>query len=250
MMMNVLDNTPQRVFVLGLLALWGLLLFGGFVFGRSDPDTSQRMPLWTRIGSSLVLVIAGWSWYWFSRDTEAAGFALLIAVGMSLGFVGDLFMADLLPLSQPVLGGIGAFGLGHVAYIAACLLFGNQQGLDAQGPRWGAWGAWLLIGVAGWYLVVFRRQRPTVLHWAALPYSLLLASTAGLATGLALQAPAFTQLTIGAALFLASDLILAARLFSDLHFPMINDVVWLTYGPGQMFIVYSVARALQFLGRG
>jgi phosphoglycerol transferase MdoB-like AlkP superfamily enzyme len=236
--------------LLGLLVLWGLLLFGGFAFGRPDPTGSQRMPLWTRIGSSVVLVVAGWIWYWFSRGTGASSFALLIATGMTLGLVGDLFMAELLPLTQPVMGGIGAFGLGHVAYIAACLLFAHRHGLDAPGPRWRAWVVWLLIGVVGWYLVVFRGQQPTTLHWAALPYSLLLASTAGFATGLALQAPAFTQLALGAALFLASDLILAARLFSNLHFPLINDVVWLTYGPGQMLIVYSVARALQFLGRG
>ncbi len=245
--MSTLPNASQRVFMLGLLALWGLLLFGGFFFGRSGPEDPQRMPLWTRIGSSLVLVVAGWSWYWFSRDTEVAGFALLIALGMTLGFVGDLFMAELLPISQPVMGGIGAFGLGHVAYIAACLLFAGRHGLDAPGPRWGAWIVWLLLGLAGWYLVVFRGQQVTVLHWAALPYSLLLASTAGFATGLALQAPTLSQLAAGAALFLASDLILAARLFTGLDFPLINDVVWLTYGPGQMLIVYSVGRALQLV---
>jgi len=245
------DSPFQRTFLLGLLALWGLLLFGGFVFGRTEATGSQRMPLWTRIASSLVLVVAGWSWYWFSRGTGASQFALLIAIGMTLGFLGDLFMAELLPLAQPVMGGIGAFGLGHVAYIAACLLFGSQHGLDAPGPRWGAWVAWLLVGVVGWYVVIFRGQPPTMptpLHWAALPYALLLASTAGFATGLALQAPAFLSLAIGAGLFLLSDLILAARLFSNFHFFLINDVVWLTYGPGQMMIVYAVGQALQWLG--
>ena len=49
---------------------------------------------------------------------------------------------------------------------------------------------------------------------------------------------------VGAALFLASDLILAAQLFNDLRFPLISDVVWLTYGPAQMLIVYSAGTAL------
>ncbi|MGB0384348.1 MAG: lysoplasmalogenase family protein [Ardenticatenaceae bacterium] len=68
-----------------------------------------------------------------------------------------------------------------------------------------------------------------------------LATTTGLATALALQTSAFVWLAIGAALFLFSDLILAAQLFNGLHFRLIGDLVWLTYGPGQMMIVYSLA---------
>jgi KUP system potassium uptake protein len=101
-----------------------------------------------------------------------------------------------------VLGGIAAFGLGHLAYIIALLQFGNTHGLDAPGPRYGAWLFWLLVGAAGWYFVVFRGQQASVLHWAALPYALLLASTAGFASGLALQAPVFVPLALGAALFI------------------------------------------------
>jgi hypothetical protein len=82
-----------------------------------------------------------------------------------------------------------------------------------------------------------------MLHRAALPYALLLASTAGLATGLAVQAPAFVPLAIGGGLFLLSDLILAARLFNGVYFYLIGDIVWLTYGPAQALIVYSVSSA-------
>ena len=35
------------------------------------------------------------------------------------------------------------------------------------------------------------------------------------------------------------DLILAAQLFSGLAFPLIGDVIWLTYGPAQALIVYA-----------
>ena len=60
-------------------------------------------------------------------------------------------------------------------------------------------------------------------------------------TGLGLVCSiSLTWMTVGAALFLISDLILAAQLFNDLHFRGVGDVVWLTYGPGQMLIVYSV----------
>ena len=54
----------------------------------------------------------------------------------------------------------------------------------------------------------------------------------------------FIPLALGAALFLLSDLILAGEMFSGLSFPLIGDAIWLTYGPAQMLIVYSVAAVL------
>jgi len=240
-MLASLLGKPQGLWLLGLLLLWAALLFGGFIFGKMDAKQTRRMPTWTRLASSLVLVVAAWSWYWLTRGSAANAVALLIAVGMTLGALGDLFMAKLLPLPQYVLWGMGAFGLGHVAYISAFWRLGNLRGLNAAGPRWGSLAVWLLIGLIGWYIAVYRGQKPTVLHWAALPYALLLAGTAGLASGLAAQAPAFVPLALGSALFLLSDLILAARLFSGTHFYLIDDVVWLTYGPAQALIVYAVS---------
>jgi hypothetical protein len=243
-----LANALQRVWLAGLLVVWACLLFGGFLFGKTDTKSNRRMPTWTRIASSLALVVVAWSWYLFTLDSSVDSFSMLIAVGMTLGFIGDLFLAQLIPLSQPTFGGIAAFGLGHVAYIIALVLFGNQSGLDASAPRWGALFVWLLIGLCGWYFVVFRGSKPTALHFAALAYALLLSSTAGLATGLALQSPAFIPTAIGGGLFLLSDLILAAELFNGLRFPLIGDVVWLTYGPAQMLIVFAVNSALFVIG--
>lgn len=241
------ELSPQNIWLLILLALWAILLFGGFIFGKLDDERTRRMPAWTRMASSLTLVIAAWSAFFFNRSTEVESFALLIAVGMTLGFIGDLFMAELISIGNHVMGGIAAFGLGHIAYIIAFLRLGDQHELNASSQRWGAWIVWLLIGVIGWYIVVFRGQKPTTLHYAALPYALLLASTAGFATGLALQNSAFIPVAVGAALFLLSDLILAAQLFNNLRFYLISDVVWLTYGPAQMLIVYAVGSVISIL---
>ena len=92
-----------------------------------------------------------------------------------------------------------------------------------------------------WYGIVYRGSDKTFLHKAALPYALLLASTTGVAMGLAIQQSAFVPITIGAGLFLLSDLILATELFNGAHWRYIGDVVWLTYGPGQMLIVSGLA---------
>ena len=245
--MNLSDQ--QRWWLLALWLLWAMLLFGGFVFGRGDGVEPRRMPVWTRMASSLALVLAAWSFFIFVRESAIAFYALFIAVGMSLGFLGDLFMAELAPAPNRVMAGIAAFGLGHVFYITALVWFGNRFGLNDPVARRAAWAAWLFIGAIGWWFVVFRGQKVGALHWAALPYALLLASTAGFAAGLALQAPTFIPLALGAALFLLSDLILAGQLFSGLSFPLIGDVVWLTYGPGQMLIVYSVLTALKIANR-
>jgi hypothetical protein len=223
-------GAAQRFWLIGLLILWAIFLFGGFIFGKGE----RRMPTWTRMVSSAVLVIAAWSWFIVNEGS----FSLLLALGMTLGVVGDLWLAGVLGNGRSIIGGIVAFGIGHIFYIGAILTFGNQHGL---GVRWGALAGWLLVGLVGWYLVVFRGQEVTMLHWAALPYALLLASTAGFATGLALQSSHFVPLALGAALFLLSDLILAGELFSGLKFPLIGDVIWLTYGPGQALIVYAAS---------
>jgi hypothetical protein len=197
------------------------------------------------MGSSLTLVVVAWSWCSFAWTTPVRLFGLLVALGMTLGFTGDLILADILPFPSPVLGGIGAFGLGHIAYCAALLHFARRSRIGAPAQRWAAWLCWLILAAIAWAIIGFPSAQPAALRWAALPYTLLLASTAGLATGLALQVRPFIPLAVGSALFLFSDLILAGQLFEAFHFPLLNAAVWLTYGPGQMLIVYSVNGAIQ-----
>ncbi len=253
-MFSALSTPLQRYWLIGLLILWAVLLFGGFIFGGAG-EASRRMPTWTRMASSATLVVAAFSWYAFARGGPAGGYALLVAVGMTFGLLGDLLLAGLLPGGRNVIAGIAAFGIGHVFYITAMLRLATAAGLNNPGPRWGALAVWLLVGLVGWYVVVWRGAAaagiaPTIVHWIALPYALLLAATAGLATGLALQDGRFIPLALGAGLFLLSDLILAGEMFSGLSFRLIGDVIWLTYGPGQMLIVYSIGAALARLLRG
>src|SRR5688572_8178912 len=96
-------ESGQTPWFAGLLIVWAALLFGGFVFGKLDAARERRMPRWTRITSSLMLVILGWSSAAFARDTGAASYALLIAAGMTLGFLGDLFMAGLIPIGTAII---------------------------------------------------------------------------------------------------------------------------------------------------
>ncbi|MDZ4670224.1 MAG: lysoplasmalogenase [Phototrophicales bacterium] len=223
--------------MLGLLVLWAFLLLGGWVMGSYNPAQTHKVATWRRMGSSVTLVIAGWLW----MVGHGGNLAMWIALGMSFGFLGDLFMAGLVIKGEKsVLGGMSAFGLGHVCYIIGILGMNSVNIAVLVGM--------LMVAVALWYVVVYRTAKEiSVLHYAALPYALLLASTAGFAGGVALTNSAFILMAIGAVLFLISDLILATQLFNGVHFKGIGDVVWLTYGPAQMLIVYAIPLSVGFV---
>ncbi len=219
-----------------LLALWAVLLFGGFLFG-ADPRRRRRMPRWTRLGSSGVLVALAWYGYGLAASSPVHRFALFIALGMTWGFLGDLYMARVLPSASRVLSGMTTFGLGHVAYILAAWLRLGRLPWAFLVP------GWLLAGGLV-YSVVFRPSSSGTLRWAALAYGLLLATTASMATALAWETPLLWTFAGGSLLFLASDLILAGQLFGELDFPYVDDLVWLLYGPGQAGIVLSIWAAM------
>lgn len=234
----------QQFWLAALLISWAALLFGGSLLGREHSQPAQRMPAWSRITSSAVLAVAGWSWYLFNVNSIFVQLSLFIAAGMTLGFIGDLFMAGFVPLGNRVISGIVAFGTGHLLYIAGMTWYADRAGLEMSTARTVALVAWLAIGAMGWYVAMRRDQQAAFLHYAALPYALLLAGTAGVSTGIAIHQPVFAWTALGAILFLVSDLVLATELFSKLHFRFIGDVVWLAYGPGQMLIVFGTGSAL------
>jgi len=219
-----------------LITLWAALLFGGWLWGK-DPQRYRRMPVWTRMASSAVLVLLGWYGSLLAPGGDAQSYARWIAVGMTCGFVGDLLLARLLPAPNRMLAGIAAFGVGHLAYIA---------GIVGYRPViWWVVGLGLLAAAGLFYGVFLRNKKRSPLLWAALVYSLLLAATAGLGVSLALQLPLFGVLAVGGILFFTSDLILGLELFNHTRFPWLGDWIWLTYGPGQALIVLSIWSALQ-----
>ncbi len=240
-----LDSLGQRLWIMGVLVLWAGLLFGGFLFGRYEPLSGRRMPRWTRLASSAILVTLGWSWTIFLVNSSLIGPALIpIALGMSLGFVGDLALAQVFGGKQSFLIGIGAFALGHISYITGMVWLAHLLHLTSGGAFAVGLGLWMLVGVLGWFVVAAGAGQ---LGNLALPYSLLLCGTAAIATALAIQSVFFVPVAFGAGLFVISDLLIAAERFRDLRFPLLDDVVWLTYGPAQVLIVCVAEFGLRFL---
>ena len=191
-------------------------------------------------GPSFALVLAGWSQWFFTQGSPINMLMLFLALGMTLGFIGDLFMAEWLPAPNRVLAGIGAFGIGHILYIIGLLWTSNALNYNDGSIFFISIAIWWLIACLLWYRIVYANSEKSFLHKVALPYALLLATTTAVATALALQSSAFIFVAIGAFLFLISDLILAAEIFNNTHFRWIGDVVWLTYGPGQMLIIFGL----------
>lgn len=245
----VCPRTTSRL-LLVIWFLWACVLFGGTLLSeldlsRTTSSLRDAVIMISHLGSSLLLVCAAWLWLLTFSRSPAALVVGLFAFGMTLGAIGDFFnggvLQNAIPLPDPVLGGIAAFALGHIAYIIACVMIARRQGFSSPGKRWGAIGFWQLFAIVGWYFIVFRTAGATgsLLVWPALPYSLLLAGTAGVATHLALEDRRFFQLAAGGILFLISDLFLAFRMFNG-DFPWATHAVWLTYGPAQMLIVFSI----------
>ena len=232
-----------------LWIVWAALLAAAMSLGNSSAGHGSAAAAAARMGSSVALVVTGWLAFVAWRNSSAGNFALCVAIGMTLGSIGDFFNANLLtfiPLKDPVLGGILAFGLGHAAYIVGCKNLATRAGLNNFRALTGAIVVWQLIGLVGWYFVAMQGTKARDLVWPALPYSLLLAGTAGISSGLAIQCSRFIPLALGGALFLASDLILAFGMFGG-HVPHQTEWVWLTYGPGQMLIVFSTISAANAL---
>ena len=158
-----------------------------------------------------------------------AGALLLLATALS--WLGDgagfffPFLADELPAM------LLCFGLAHLAYILLFLRFLPRRAV----PRW------TLIYVVWWVLMVAVLW-PSLgaLAIAVALYGLVLGGTAVAAT----RGGAIT--TAGGAFFLASDTILALRLFlPDQTGLLAGPWVMLTYTIGQGLLAYGIVRLLR-----
>jgi hypothetical protein len=235
------DRARHRRAVYALYALAAALLLLGLVFGKRDAKGVNRIPLPARmLSSALVLICALVLWRGETRAGRRAE-ARLIAMGMGCGTLGDLIMAQVIPLPEQVLGGMLAFGAGHALYMRG--LLHQARRAPKPGRPYLALGAAWSVALAGWWLLVRNPKISPALNAGALAYALLLGSMAGLAADLAARDRRYAPTAAGAGLFLASDMLLASRLFRGTHFTQIGDVVWITYIAGQALIVAGVEEA-------
>ncbi|HQR07340.1 MAG TPA: lysoplasmalogenase [Gemmatales bacterium] len=229
-----------------LLLAWLLTLGTSLIIDLNVIDDHPPLKLSLRMASSFILVLA--ACVTITRVSQhLRPIAILVALGMFLGFLGDLAMAGLIGkglFPSEAIGGMLFFGLGHLAYITASQVTRRKLQLPANARWWLAIVVWQVIGFLNWYFVVARSEQHPALHYPALGYGSLLAATAGITSALALLNRRFIWVALGAALFLFSDAVIAVEMFQG-STPLLRFLVWATYGPGQMLIVYGFAYALR-----
>lgn len=193
--------------------------------------------------SSAALTLLAWTW-WKRSGARQKGACAFVAVGMTFGLIGDLLLANLVVSGKAaLLLGMGAFGIGHLAYLGALVREQRSRSLGWDTFLIANWVAWLGVGAFGWYAIVAGAVGiEPLIRDAALVYVALLASLPGLALPTAARVPELKLMGIGSAIFFLSDLVLSMRLFRPELFERIpdairGDAVWLSYGVAQALIV-------------
>lgn len=236
----------------GLRVAWILVVVIGvvaFIFGRFNAlKTSHTIPAGHMAMSAILVGVAFVWWRVVAQGTHLSGYTAGLFFGMLASWMGDLILADFIPLPEPVIGGMAAFGVAHIGYIVGYRRLARVRGL-AHDKRLIAFLSfyWLVAGLL-WVALVRNPQGPALLNYGALGYAVLLSSMAAVATHLAVAEPRLVWLAAGANLFLLSDIILGNWLLRGNHWFLVSDVVWVFYAAGQALIVYSPARALGWAG--
>ncbi|WP_415182247.1 lysoplasmalogenase family protein [Phaeovulum sp.] len=153
---------------------------------------------------------------------------MLVILGLGLGALGDYFLSR--PGQRAFLAGMGAFGAGHLAYVAAFV------GAGAALPPF--WPALALIGL-GLSTESWLAPRTGSLRLAVRAYVLIILAMALAALGLP---PRLGQIRAGALAFLLSDLVLALEIFVLSDGPLrraAKYLLWALYWLGQVLILFG-----------
>jgi uncharacterized membrane protein YhhN len=153
-----------------------------------------------------------------------------VVAGLALGAAGDFALAR--PGDRWFLAGMALFAAGHLAYAAAFL---------GLGAGWPGWPVLLALGLLAGSTEVWLSPRTGALRWPVRGYVVLIVAMAALAAAL----PAGRGwLVLGAALFVASDLmlaverfVLAARPAEDPLRRLLALALWPAYWGGQALIL-------------
>jgi uncharacterized membrane protein YhhN len=166
----------------------------------------------------------------FNATFPVGPVAALLIAGLLLGLLGDVALS--FSGERAFLGGLVAFLLGHVAYVAAFLRLAPPE----------PWLVFPALGMAAFGFVVLRWLWPRlgsmkvpVTVYVAVICAMVVAAFGVLGT----NAPARILVALGAALFAASDLAVARERFVD---NTLTNKLWglPTYYAGQLCIAWAV----------
>lgn len=210
-------NPTGAVVVGAALLTAAVMLTNLWAVVRDRRDIERIAKPASMVGLLVVAALAG------AGDT-ASGRWLLLA--LALGLVGDVLLLD--DSESRFVGGLTAFLLGHLAFVASFVAAGQDR------PGWGWFGLAVLsasLTVGRGILPGARDQGGPPLALAVAAYMLVIGAMAvtGWATGSLLVG-------IGVSLFVVSDTVLALGRFVAAQ-PWTRPVTMLTYHGAQVLIV-------------
>jgi YhhN family len=224
----------DTVVSVGLLLIPVLLIVGFFV-GRTNADRTARVWPPLKLSTSFILVVCALI-LWLNQSSSAA---LMIFLGMTFGFLGDLILAEVIRLPHRLIFGIIVFGIGHILYIIGFVQIALALHLGDPFGGTVLWTLFVMIASVLWVALIYNPRQPRLLNVGSLIYAWLISVMAGTAAGLAIQDARFVWTAIGGVLFLISDVILGNRELRGRRWFLINDVVWIIYIAGQALIVMT-----------
>lgn len=202
------------------IAFAGVALLDWYAVAREN----HRVETWAKPGSLIALATAAAA---MDAGDSAQGRWLLVA--LVFGLLGDVFLLG--KSTARFQAGLGAFLIGHLAYVCCFLALGLDR------PTWAAAG----IAVAAAALVAARQVLPSTQRSAGPTLSAPVAVYMLVIGAMVVLAWATGDLlvAIGASVFVASDTVLAINRFVR-PIPRASLIVMVTYHVGQALIVLGV----------
>lgn len=197
-----------------MTATWGIAAALALAYGAVWADAP---PSWPKSLGKLLSVAL------LALIGAGTGAPSLIVAGLALGALGDVCLSR--PGQGAFLAGMGAFGLGHLAYAAS--FWGAGGGLA---PAWIAALAALALSTELWLA-----PHTGVLRWPVRAYVVVIGFMAVAASGMGLSLS-----LAGAVLFLSSDLLLSLDLFvlpASAPRRGLRRLLWSAYWGGQVLIL-------------
>lgn len=160
------------------------------------------------------------------------GGPLLLAVALALSAAGDAFLAH--DGEKPFLGGLASFLTAHLVYVALFVMAGGGVGIVSGQP----WRLVLPLVAVVAALLLLARLLPAVGPTLRAPVTVYVVAIVAMMLAAATVPPPLVML--GAALFMASDAILAVEKFllapGSAHRQWAGPAVWVLYYAAQLCI--------------
>lgn len=235
-------SSPLRWTLLGMGIVWIVTYAVGMWLGAPNDDRSRRLALPAKLVMIALTLAMGIIWLIAVAGSPATTYGVLIVLGLIAGAVGDLLLADVLPVKKPEMPAMAVFGVGHLLYLAAAIVFSTQMQLNGGRMVVAAIGGALVIALL-WAALVATGRVSRTMNLGSLIYGMLIGIVAGVATSVRLTSGALLSLAVGLILFALSDLLLARYLLRKQGFTSVRDVVWLIYSLAQILIAASIGGA-------